>query len=65
VHHVQYDIGDDTKVLFWMWCPLKLVYLALFNIACNKDAWVKEYMERPNDILHWNVQFFRPGNWRR
>jgi hypothetical protein len=25
-----------------------------------KDAWVREYMERPNDILHWNVQFFRP-----
>jgi hypothetical protein len=63
--HVRYDIGDDTKVLFGydVWCgesPLKLVYPALFNIACNKDAWVKEYMERPNDTLHWNVRFIWP-----
>jgi hypothetical protein len=67
VQHVQYDIGDGTKVLFWhdVWCgehPLKLVYPALFNIACNKDAWVKEYMERLNDILHWNVQFIWLGH---
>jgi hypothetical protein len=58
-------IGDGTKVLFWhdVWCgecPLKLVYPPLFNSAFNKDAWVKEYMERPNDTLHWNVQFIRP-----
>jgi hypothetical protein len=63
--HVRFDIGDGTKVLFWheVWCgehPLKLVYPDLFNIACNKDVWVKECMERPNDILHWNVQLFLP-----
>jgi hypothetical protein len=59
--HVRYDIGDGTKVLFWhdVWCGeslLKLVHLALFNTTCNKDAWVKEYMERSNDTLHWNVR---------
>jgi hypothetical protein len=46
-----------------VWCgerPLKFVFLELFNIACNKDAWVEEYMEAPNDLLHWNVMFIRP-----
>ena len=40
--------------------PSKTCVASLVNIACNKDTWVKEYMERPNDILHWNVQFIRP-----
>jgi hypothetical protein len=42
---VRYDIGDGTKVLFWhdVWCGerlLKLVYSALFNVACNNLEWL-------------------------
>ena len=64
-HHLRYDIEDGSTVFFWhdVWCGerhLKFVFPELFNIACNKDAWVEEYMEAPNDLLHWNVMFIWP-----
>ena len=71
--HVRYDIGDGMKVLFWHdvgcgECPLKLVYPALFNIACNKDALVKEYMERLNGYSFIGMSglfgLCMIGNWR-
>jgi hypothetical protein len=48
-HHVRYEVGYGSKVLFWrdVWCgelPLKILFLELFTIACGKDAWVKENM---------------------
>ena len=44
--HVQFKVGDDSRVLFWhdVWCgelPLKILILALFNIACAKEAWME------------------------
>ena len=38
---------------FWHdnWCgnqPLKEVFLELFRIACNKEAWVKDHMQLSN-----------------
>ena len=53
--HVRYDIGDGSKLIFWhdVWCgelPLKIVFLELYNIACNKDAWMEENMEIPNGL---------------
>ena len=40
--------------------PLKILFPELYNIACNKDAWVEENMEIPNDFIHWNVMFIHP-----
>ena len=45
-----------------MWCgefPLKIVFPALFNIACAKEAWVEENMGIVNGAIHWNVRFIR------
>jgi hypothetical protein len=62
---VRFDIGDGSKVLFWhdVCCgelPLKILFMELYNIAYNKDAWVEENMEIPNGLIHWNVLFIRP-----
>jgi hypothetical protein len=42
-HHMCYEEGDGSKVLFWhdMWCgelPLKIIFLELFTIACGKGC---------------------------
>jgi hypothetical protein len=60
--HVRYEVGDGSKVLFWhdVWCgelPLKTLFPELFLIACGKDAWVEENMQRQNDTILWNVLF--------
>jgi hypothetical protein len=52
-HHVRYEVGDGSKVLFWhdMWCgklPLKILFPELFTITCGKDAWVEENMQIQN-----------------
>jgi hypothetical protein len=59
---VQFDVGDGSKVLFWqvVWCgesALKILFLALFNIACAKEAWVEENMDTANGAIHLNVMF--------
>jgi hypothetical protein len=38
---------------------LKIMFLALFNIACAKEAWVEENMDIANGAIHWNVMFIR------
>ena len=40
--------------------PLKILFPELYNIACNKDAWVEENMGISNGLIHWNVLFIRP-----
>jgi hypothetical protein len=46
-------VGLVKRVGMSGWCgeqPLKFVFPELFNVACNKDAWVEEHMETPNDL---------------
>jgi hypothetical protein len=67
--YVQFEVGDGSRVLFWhdVWCgelPLKILFPALFNIACTKEAWVEENMDIAHSFIHWNVMFIRPvHNW--
>jgi hypothetical protein len=63
-HHVRYEVGDSSKVLFWhdVWCgelPLEILFPELFTIACDKDAWMKENMQIQNGNIHWNILFTR------
>jgi hypothetical protein len=62
---VRFEVGNGSRVLFWqdVWCeelPLKIVFPALFTIACAKEAWVEENMVVVNGAIHWNVMFLRP-----
>jgi hypothetical protein len=67
--YVQFEVGDGSRVLFWhdVWCgelPLKILFPALFNIACTEEAWVEENMDIAHSFIHWNVMFIRPvHNW--
>jgi hypothetical protein len=63
--HVRFEVGDGSRVLFWhdVRCGellLKILFLALFSIACTKEAWVGENMDIAHGIIHWNVTFSRP-----
>jgi hypothetical protein len=63
--HVRFEVGDGSKVLFWhdVLCgelPLKTLFPELFLIACGKDAWVEENMQRQNGTTLWNNLFTRP-----
>jgi hypothetical protein len=54
--HVRYAVGDGSKVLFWhdVLCgelPLKTLFPELFLIACGKNAWVEENMQRQNGTI--------------
>ena len=49
---------------FWQdcWCgktPLVVSYPDLFRFCKNKKASVAELMKSPNDVLFWDVSFFR------
>jgi hypothetical protein len=40
---VRFEVGNGSRVLFWqdVWCeelPLKIVFPALFTIACAKEG---------------------------
>jgi hypothetical protein len=63
-HYVRFEVGNGSRVLFWkdVWCgerPLMNAFPALFAIACEKDAWVKENMDIVNGVTQWNVLFIR------
>jgi hypothetical protein len=63
--HVRYEVGDGSRILFWhdVWCgdlPLKLLFPELFTIACGKETWVAENMQRQNGNILWNILFTRP-----
>jgi hypothetical protein len=62
---VRFVVGDGSRVLFWhdVWCgelPLKILFPALFSIACANKAWVGENMDIAHGIIHWNAMFSRP-----
>jgi hypothetical protein len=55
-HHVRYEVGYCSKVLFWhdVWCgdlPLKTLFPESFTIACDKDTWVEENMQIENGTI--------------
>jgi len=63
---VRYEVGDGYKVLFFwhaVWCgelSSKTFFPELFLIACGKDAWVAENLQRQNGTILWNILFTRP-----
>lgn len=60
---IGFKNGEGNRVRFWKdaWCsnlPLMLEFPDLYNIALNKEAWVRDNMERNNDTIAWNIFFF-------
>ncbi|XP_075645387.1 uncharacterized protein LOC142616412 [Castanea sativa] len=61
---IMYDIGDGSKVQFWLdhWCgtsSLTDCYPELYRICCRKEATVADLMRFTNGVLHWEFQFCR------
>ena len=61
---VMYEIGDGSKVQFWLdcWCGTSSLtdrYSELFRICCSKEASVADLMRYTNGVLHWEIQFCR------
>jgi hypothetical protein len=57
-------VANGSKINFWhdLWCwdtALKLAFLALFGIACIKDAAVADNLELLDISNQWNVSFTR------
>ena len=62
--YIMYDIGDGSKVLFWLdcWCgssSLVARYPELYRLSCSKEASVADLMRFSNGVLHWEIQFCR------
>ena len=60
----MYEIGDGSKVQFWLdcWCgtsSLAVRYPELYRISCSKEASVADLMRYSNGVLHWEIQFCR------
>ena len=65
----MYEIGDGLRVKFWQdwWCgetPIAVSYLELFRFCWDKEASLAELMKFTNEILHWDVSFFRAAHNR-
>ena len=64
-HYILYEIGDGSRVKFVLarpLCgetPLAISYPKLFRICRDKEASVAELMKFINEVLHWDVCFFR------
>ena len=61
--HVRFEVGDGSRVLFWhdVWCgelPLKILFLALFSIACAKEAWVEENMDITHNSWCYSLEYY-------
>ena len=61
---IMYEIGDGSKVQFWLdcWCgtsSLVVRYPELYRISCSKEASVADLMRYSNGVLHWEIQFCR------
>ena len=58
--YIMYDIGDGSKVLFWLdcWCgssSLVARYPELYRLSCSKEASVADLMRFSNGVLHWEI----------
>lgn len=71
---LQFDVDNGIRVKFWrdLWCddcPLKLAFLELYGIWCDKVSSVAVVMQFSNEVTHWDVHFSRLvqpskiGNW--
>ena len=61
---IKFEVGCVCCICFWLdpWCGeviLKGAFLALFQIAPNKDTYLAHYMHWTNGIIHWDVLFTR------
>jgi hypothetical protein len=65
--YTRFVVGDGTKISFWhnLWCgdmTPKVVFLALFGIACVKDTSVVDNLELLGGSNQWNVSFTREAH---
>jgi hypothetical protein len=61
---IKFGVGDGSRIRFWhdIWCgeqPLKEAFPDFFQIASNKEAWVKDHLQMVNNVIQWNVPFSR------
>ena len=59
-----FEIGDGSKVQFWLdcWCGSSSLadrYPDLFRICRSKEASVMDLMRFTNGVLHWEILFCR------
>ena len=60
----RFEVGDDTKISFWLdqWCgevALKVAFLVLFGLACTKDTSIAANLVFLVGSDPWNVSFAR------
>ena len=65
-----YEIGDGSKVRFWLdrWCgssPLADCYHDLYRICQNEESSVADLMRYSNGVLHWEMYFCRDVHNRK
>ncbi len=63
--NLYFEVGDGTRIKFWLdiWCGhcrLRDIYLELFRIAENKEAFVGDHLRYRNEVVAWDLKFNRP-----
>ena len=58
----MFKVGDGSAIRFWtdFWCgsgPLKQTIPELFRLACNKEAYIGDYIVHRNGSIHWDLDF--------
>jgi hypothetical protein len=66
-NHIRLIPGDGSIINFWeeVWCgssPLLEVYLGLYSLASNKEAFIADNFDSLSGSCQCNVSFLRPLN---
>ena len=64
VRRIQFEVGTELTLKFWqdIWCgntSLCVLYLRLFSLSRNKEAYVANLMKFPNGVLFLDLNFRR------
>jgi hypothetical protein len=65
--YTRFELGDWSKIRFWddLWCvelPLKVAFLALYDIARENNAFVADHLDYSSGSLKWDVSFTRAAH---